>query len=639
MRAHWLPEIARLAAVLAALVATPSFAASLPAGFVERELASGLVRPTTMAFAPDGRLFVAQQDGALRVIKDGVLLVTPFVSLTVDGNGERGLLGIAFDPNFATDPYVYVYYTSPTPTIHNRLSRFAANGDTAAPGSETVILDLDDLTNATNHNGGAIHFGPDGKLYVGVGENAAGANAQTLSNLLGKVLRINADGSIPADNPFVASAAGRNRAIWALGLRNPYTFAFAPWTGTMFINDVGAGTYEEIDVGIRGANYGWPLSEGPTGAAGETPPIYSYDHGSGPFRGCAISGAAFYDPPIVQFPSAWRGRYFFADYCGGWINVLDPAAGNAVTTFASGIAVPVDVQVGPDGNLYYLARGEIAADGSVTRVAYGTLDAPAPPANYQGAWWHYPAGSESGWGINFAHQGDTITATWFTFGFDGKPLWLIVAAAKIGPNVYAGDLYTGTGPPYEAVPFDPAKVVPAKVGTATFTFTDNQHATFASTVNGIAQTKPITREVFAYPVPSCAWNGGTPPAAASSFQDLWWAAPAGSESGWGVYLAHQGDTILATWFTYGLDGNPTWFVVAASRVTANVYAGDLYTGTGPAFNAGPFDSDRIAATKVGTATFTFGDGNNASFAYTVNGASRTKAITREVFAPPGTVCR
>src|SRR6266699_5128759 len=225
-------------------------AATLPPGFVEAQVGGNLSgSPTAMAFAPDGRLFVCQQGGQLRVIKNGSLLSTPFVSLTVDSSGERGLLGIAFDPNFATNHYLHVYYTVATSPIHNRVSRFTAAGDTAAPGSEAVILELNSLSSATNHNGGAIHFGPDGKLYIGVGENNNGANSQTLANLLGKMLRINADGSIPTDNPFYATATGVNRAIWALGLHNPFTFAFQPGTGRMLINDVGQSTWEEIDDG------------------------------------------------------------------------------------------------------------------------------------------------------------------------------------------------------------------------------------------------------------------------------------------------------------------------------------------------------------------------------------------------------
>ena len=148
--------------------------------------------------------------------------------------------------------------------MHNRISRFTANGDVAVAGSETVILELDNLSGATNHNGGALAFGPDGKLYAAVGENANGANAQTLGNLLGKMLRLNKDGTIPTDNPFFTSATGRNRAIWALGLRNPFTFAFNRAGAELFINDVGQNTWEEINDGIAGANYGWPDTEGAT---------------------------------------------------------------------------------------------------------------------------------------------------------------------------------------------------------------------------------------------------------------------------------------------------------------------------------------------------------------------------------------
>src|SRR6266700_4844186 len=249
--------LALVIAALLAFVSSRATAATLPPGFTEAQVGSNLSgSPTAMAFAPDERLFVCQQGGQLRVIKNGVLLSTPFVTLTVDSSGERGLLGIAFDPNFATNNYVYLYYTVPGSPSHNRLSRFTASGDVAAGGSEVAILNLDNLTTATNHNGGAIHFGSDGKLYIAVGENANPANSQTLTNLLGKVLRINSDGTIPSDNPFF-NTSGARKEIWALGLRNPFTFAFQPGTTRMFINDVGQNTWEEIDDGVAGSNYGW----------------------------------------------------------------------------------------------------------------------------------------------------------------------------------------------------------------------------------------------------------------------------------------------------------------------------------------------------------------------------------------------
>jgi len=337
-------------------------AATLPAGFIETQI-SGLTNPTAMEIAPDGRIFVCEQGGSLRVIKNGAVLATPFLTLGVDSNGERGLLGITFDPNFANNNFIYVYYTVPATPRHNRVSRFIANGDVVVPGSEVILLELDNLTSATNHNGGAIHFGPDGKLYVAVGDNATGSNSQTLSNMLGKVLRINSDGTIPADNPFFNQAAGNSRSIWALGLRNPFTFAFQPGTGRMFINDVGEVTWEEINDGIAGSNYGWNIVEGPSANPAFRAPLFAYQHGSSATTGCAITGGAFYNPATVQFAAGFVGKYFFADLCSGWIRVFDPATATA-SSFASGISQPVDLKVGADGSLYYLSRGS----GSVFRV-------------------------------------------------------------------------------------------------------------------------------------------------------------------------------------------------------------------------------------------------------------------------------
>jgi len=378
------------------LAALASLAATLPPEFTETQFGDSLSGPpTAMEFAPDGRLFVCLQTGKLRVIKNGSLLATPFLSLSVDSSGERGLLGIAFDPNFTNNHYVYIYYTVPISPIHNRVSRFTAAGDVAAPGSEVVLLNLDNLTSATNHNGGGLHFGSDGKLYISVGENANGANAQTLSNLLGKVLRINSDGSIPTDNPFYNIASGNNRAIWALGLRNPFTFGFQPGSGRLFIDDVGESTWEEIDNGIAGANYGWPATEGPTNNPSFVSPIYYYGHGSTDTTGCAIVGGTFYNPPKSQFPAVYTGKYFFSDLCSGWIRVFDPVA-VAATGFATGIATPVDLDVGPDGALYYLARG---SNGQVFRVA-----TPAEALNISGR-------SQVGTGENVAISGFIVTGT------------------------------------------------------------------------------------------------------------------------------------------------------------------------------------------------------------------------------------
>ncbi len=364
-----------------------------------------------MAFAPDGRLFVLEQGGNVELVRgDGSTWTA--LHLNVDSQGERGLLGIAFDPNFSTNHFVYLYYTNPNPGAapwatgeHNQLSRFTVNDSNPEQPvftDEAPILDWNTLSSATNHNGGAIHFGLDGMLYADAGDNAQtftqGGNtyrvSQTLSDLLGKQLRINVGAFnqgiatrddttvghlIPADNPFVGTASGIDQLIYALGLRNPYTFAVQPGTGTIFINDVGENTWEEIDQSVAGANFGW--SGGNTDGFGQTPPgpgvyhdpLLAYNHTGGPAGGgIAIVGGAFYDPATAQFPASYVGKYFYGDLTGGWIRVFDPAdPGSASnpdpsTSFATGIpGEQVGLTIDSAGNLYDLSQ-----DGTVTRISY-----------------------------------------------------------------------------------------------------------------------------------------------------------------------------------------------------------------------------------------------------------------------------
>jgi len=330
----------------------------IPPGFTLAIVTRGLEDATAMDFTPDGRIFVCQQDGRLRVVKNGVLLPQPFLKVDTEPVGERGLLGVTLDPNFSTNGYVYIYYTVAGETPHNRVSRFTAaggpEGDVAEPGSEVVILDLDPLTEGTIHNGGAMHFGPDGKLYVAVGENALPLEAQSLDSFLGKMLRLNPDGSIPEDNPFYSTTQGNYRAIWALGLRNPFTFAFQPGTGRMFINDVGSAFWEEINEGAPGANYGWPETEGPTNDPRFRSPLHAYPRS----EGRAITGGTFYSAPPggVAFPAEYVGKYFFVDLePSRTLRVLDPEA-RTDTLFGKEIGFPVDIRTGPDGCLYYLER-------------------------------------------------------------------------------------------------------------------------------------------------------------------------------------------------------------------------------------------------------------------------------------------
>jgi glucose/arabinose dehydrogenase len=329
----------------------------LPEGFDDVAVVSGLAKPTSMAFAPDGRLFVTEQEGRVRVVKDGVLLDTPFLALATDSSGERGLLGLAFDGEGPATPLLYVYYTR-LGTAANRLSRYRPsrnNPDVADPASEEVLLD--DLPSAHFHNGGALHFAPDGTLLVAVGDAEAPESAQDLGALSGKLLRLDRDGKAPPSNPFANQAAARPE-IWAYGFRNPFTFAVEPGGGRVLINDVGSHVAEEIDLGTAGANYGWPACEGRCGEAAD--PVYQYKTRE---EGCAVTGGVF--GRGLRFPEELEASYFFSDYCGLWIRRLAPSG--PVAEFARELeADSVDLDVGPDGHLYRLSYGA----GTVRRIEF-----------------------------------------------------------------------------------------------------------------------------------------------------------------------------------------------------------------------------------------------------------------------------
>lgn len=322
------------------------------AGFFQSTFVSGFgSQLTAIAVAPDGRLFVTEKDGAIRVVRDGVLNPVAFATVSVASGSERGLLGIALSPDFGTTGFVYVYYTTAQGGVHNRISVFQALGDVAA-STEQVLVELSALSSAENHNGGAMAFGTDGKLYVAVGDNANGSLAPSLTSVFGKILRYNPDGTIPTDNPFYGSAINGNRAIWARGLRNPYTFAFQPSTGRLHINDVGEDSWEEINLGRRGADYGWPSTEGPTSASGVDAPIFAYGHEDSPtlFEGAAVTGAAFYEPLNNRFGTSYTGEYFFSDFGTGVVYRMDVATG-AVGAFASVGSGPTNLAVSIDGSL------------------------------------------------------------------------------------------------------------------------------------------------------------------------------------------------------------------------------------------------------------------------------------------------
>jgi putative heme-binding domain-containing protein len=326
---------------------------TLPPGFKAEVVAAGLTGATALEIAPDGRIFVCEQTGALRVIKNGKLLARPFVKLPVDATWERGLIGVTVAPDFPRTPHVFVCHVAAKPYPHHVIIRFTAAGDVAEPGSEKILLKGDDQTKLggtvpAGHQGGAIHFGKDGKLYIAIGDQTAGKPAQDLNSLLGRLLRINPDGSIPEDNPFVARTTGKYRATWALGLRNPFAFAVQPETGRLFINDVG-GKAEEINEGAAGANYGWPTVEhGPTADPRFRGPIHHYP------TACVTGGA--FAPAGLRWPGEYRGQYFFADFNHGWIKTIDPARPALARPFTTGLRRPVDLRFAPDGCLYVLLR-------------------------------------------------------------------------------------------------------------------------------------------------------------------------------------------------------------------------------------------------------------------------------------------
>ncbi|MDF2188176.1 PQQ-dependent sugar dehydrogenase [Paraflavitalea sp. CAU 1676] len=357
-----------------------SIAQTLPTNFQRVLVTGSLTNSTAMAFTPDGRALVCQQNGQLRVVKNGSLLSTPAVTLSVNTSGERGLIGVAVDPNFATNQYIYLYYTH-TSGPHNRLSRFTMSGDVA--GSELALLDFPTLV-GIYHNGGGLAFGNDGKLYVAIGENQVGSNSQNLDTYLGKLLRINSDGTAAAGNPFSGNAV-RSR-IWAYGLRNPFTIASDPVSGKIYVNDVGNATWEEInDATTSGKNFGWPDKEGmcTSGCTGYTNPIYVYaTNRTDPppaGQGCAVNGGTFFNGAISNWPAVYGGKYFFLDYCGSWVDYINPSSPSRVSFGTSLGGGMVYLKQGTDGNLYFLNRD----NSSLYRIVYTGNQAPTITAQPQ----------------------------------------------------------------------------------------------------------------------------------------------------------------------------------------------------------------------------------------------------------------
>lgn len=366
------------------LAAGPALAATPVAGFTDTPVVSGLSAPTAVAFLPDGRMLVTQKAGALRLVEAGV--ATTLVTIPVCAGSEMGLLGIAIDPAFAQNGFIYLYRTKPGPSgcgssvgRFNQVVRVTMAGGAIDPDSLVELLS-EIRTDNGNHDGGGLRIGPDGKLYVGVGDTGRGDNqggpgsstnpyAQDLEALEGKMLRLELDGSAPADNPFVGEPGAREE-IFAYGFRNPFRFGFDPLTGRLWVGDVGDLTIEEIAIVGAGENHSWPYCEGhlPAGCQepGDVAPIFTYPHSGPSSLGRSVTGGAFAG-------ASFGGRehdYFFGDFTGNAIYHAVPNAARdgllgAPTTFVSNAGGPVDVVFGPDGALYYVAINL----GEVHRVA------------------------------------------------------------------------------------------------------------------------------------------------------------------------------------------------------------------------------------------------------------------------------
>jgi glucose/arabinose dehydrogenase len=357
---------------------------TLPPGLTLRVnpfITTGLTSPVFLTQPlNDGRIFVVEQAGRIRVIRDGVLQTTPFldISTRVLSGGERGLLSVAFHPQYATNRFFYVYFTTQT-NGDIRIERFTttANPEIADPATSTLILTAPH-SQYSNHNGGLVAFGPDGMLYAGLGDGGSGGdplgNGQNYNALLGSLLRLDVNRAspyIPPDNPFVGQA-NRRGEIWAKGLRNPWRFAFDPPTGLLYIADVGQNAREEVDVVLAnsgGLNFGWNRMEGSVcyGAStcsqtGLTPPLIDYVNPTG---GCSITGGYVYRGTAIQ---GLQGHYFYSDYCSGFLRSFRYENGSAVDQKDWGLTMNAVTSFGVDfaGELYVMSGN------SILKIAQGS---------------------------------------------------------------------------------------------------------------------------------------------------------------------------------------------------------------------------------------------------------------------------
>jgi glucose/arabinose dehydrogenase len=420
---HWL-----LPALLC--LATPVLAQEPNLQFTQVSGRSGIVDIVNAGDGSD-RLFLVEQSGRIFIHDRGEDVETPFLDIRdrVESSGnEQGLLSLAFAPDYATSGYFFVWYTAPGGDTRLCRFRVGADPDTADPGSETLILSVDQPY--SNHNGGRLQFGPDGMLYLGLGDGGGAFDptdsAQNGASLLGKLIRIDVDPAhgtyaVPPDNPFVGDATVRDE-IWALGLRNPWRMAFDSGSGDLYIADVGQNQFEEVNFqpagSAGGENYGWDVMEasqcvsGGCDSTGLTLPVAEYDHD----LGCSVSGGEVYRGNA--YPNL-QGRYLFGDYCSGriwsllrtgpqWdLGLLADTSFN-ISTF--GRAEDGSVYLADRaGGIYLLSDGDPAPE--VFRINPGLNDA-----------WFDPQTSGQGFFITVFPASRTVFAAWFTYDVERPPL-------------------------------------------------------------------------------------------------------------------------------------------------------------------------------------------------------------------------
>jgi glucose/arabinose dehydrogenase/PKD repeat protein len=452
--AHTLTARARDAASNSALSAPIAVDVANASFFQNEILATGFDLPTTIEFLPDGRMLVGEIAGIIRVLPPPYTTPdpTPFLDLDIHISGyaglQQGIFDIALDPSFTSNRFYYVFYTNDSPN-RDRLSRFTANAalDGTVSGSEVTLYE-DPQVPDTEHHGGAVHFGNDGKIYFTTGEHFNASNAQDLTSPRGKVHRIDPDGTVPLDNPFHDGAGPSWDSIWAYGMRNPFRAYYDVPTSRLLVADVGGNdystAYEEVDLVVRGANYGWPNCElGTCGNPGVTAALYAYPHLG---RDASITGGFVYHGSA--FPSIYQGRYFFADYTQNWIKCLAfDAQGNVdgVFDFEPGDGASdgpygdiVHLAEGPDGALYYVDLGYSDVGGTfgtskIRRIRY--IQSNLPPTAIASA---DPTSGPPPLTVTFSSadssdpEGQPLTYSW-TFG-DGA-----TSSAAAPVHVYTED--------------------------------------------------------------------------------------------------------------------------------------------------------------------------------------------------------